>query len=245
MSYIPKSLSSAERLSVGTRTVKAWDLPTRLFKWTLVALILMAWISSSFADPSMTVHKAVGYAILTLLVYRVLYGFLGASTARFKAFVRPPSDVIGYFRALRTNTAKPYLGHNPAGGAMILALLLACGFQALVGLFASDGVTASGPFADRIGENLSEWAASIHAAWFYVILALAAMHIGVNLYYQFRKRDNVIGAMITGRKVEAKFADQGKLAERSPLVALACLATAAIIVYAAITVLGGSFFASM
>ena len=228
-----------------TRTVKAWDVPTRLFKWTLVVLIVAAWISSSFADPTMTVHKATGYAILTLLVYRVLYGFCGASTARFSAFVRPPREVLAYFRALRANKAEPYLGHNPAGGAMIVLLLLACGVQALVGLFASDGVTASGPFADRIGDNLSAWAASIHATWFYAILGLAAVHIAVNLYYQFRKKDNVIGAMITGRKAVAPFADERAVRERSPLVALACLAVAAILVYASVALLGASFFASV
>ena len=224
-------------------TVKAWDLPTRLFKWTLVLLIVAAWISSSFTDPAMTVHKAVGYAILVLLVYRVLYGLCGSSTARFTSFVRSPSDVMAYLRALRTRKAKPYLGHNPAGGMMIVLLLAACFVQVLVGLFASDGVLASGPFADRIGDDLASWAGSVHAVWFYAILGLAVVHIGVNLYYQFRKRDNVIGAMITGRKVAAPFADERAVKERSPLVALGCLAAAAALVYGSVTLLGGSFFA--
>ena len=245
MNYVSKTAPNSQAHAAGSRAVKAWDLPTRLFKWTLVLLIIAAWVSSSFADPVMTVHKAVGYAVLTLLVYRVLYGFFGASTARFKAFVRPPSDVIAYFRALRANTARPYLGHNPAGGAMIVLLLLACGVQAVIGLFASDGVTASGPFADRIGDRLSGWATSIHATWFYVILGLAAVHIGVNLYYQFRKRDNVIGAMITGQKAAANFADERAVKERSPLVAVGCLATAALLVYAGIALFGAPFFAGV
>lgn len=235
---------ASDRHRADPPTVRAWDLPTRLFKWLLVLLIIGAWISSSFGDANMTVHKAFGYAILTLLIYRILYGFCGSSTARFSSFVRPPSEVLAYFRALRTRTARPYLGHNPAGGAMIVLLLLACLMQALVGLFASDGVTASGPFADRIGDDLAAWAGSIHAAWFYAILGLAVVHIGVNLFYQFRKHDNVIGAMITGRKAAAPYADERNVHERSPLLALGCLVVAAALVYAGVTLSGASFFAS-
>ncbi len=225
--------------------MKAWDLPTRLFKWSLVSLILTAWVSSSFADPDMTVHKAAGYGVLTLLIYRVLWGVFGGSTARFTSFVRSPLAVLSYLRAIQAKTAKPYLGHNPAGGMMILGLLIACGVQVLLGLFASDGVTASGPFADQVGGTVSAWAGTMHAVWFYVILSLAIVHIGVNFYYQFIKRENLIGAMLTGRKRQAAFADACETREVSPLVALACLFASVGLVYSAVTLCGGSFFAGL
>lgn len=223
--------------------VRAWDLPTRLFKWSLVALILMAWISSGFSDPDMLMHKAAGYGILVLLVYRVLWGIIGGSTARFTNFVRSPSAAWNYLKSLRDGRAAHYLGHNPAGGLMVIGLLLVCAVQVLLGLFSSDGVTAAGPFADTVGDTMSSWAASIHGTWFYVaILGLAFLHIVANLYYQFVKRENLIGAMVTGRKRRANYIDRGETKGGSLLLAAICLLASAGLVYGSITLLGGTFF---
>ncbi len=242
-------MSAAERLirrhraaDEGQPETLAWDLPTRLFKWTLVVLIITAWVSSGFADPDMTVHKAAGYGILTLLVYRVLWGFVGGSTARFASFVSSPSTVLAYVRALRAGAARPYLGHNPAGGLMILGLLVACLIQVVLGLCSTDGVMASGPLADVIGDTWAARAATLHAIWFYVILGLAIVHIAVNLFYQLIKRENLIGAMITGRKAARIYAD-GRFAKRgSNAVALLCLGVAAALVYLGVVLPGGHFF---
>ncbi len=243
-------MSPAERLAKRHRVADekarpdtlAWDLPTRLFKWALVVLVVTAWVSSGFDDPDMTVHKAAGYGILTLLVYRVLWGFVGGSTARFAGFVRSPSTALAYVRALWAGAERPYLGHNPAGGLMILALLIACMVQVALGLFSTDGVLASGPFADAIGDSWAARAATLHAVWFYVILGLAIVHIAVNLFYQLFKKENLIGAMITGRKAARAYADR-RFAERgSNAVALACLGVAAALVYLCVALPGGHFF---
>jgi cytochrome b len=228
--------------AAGGRGVAAWDLPTRLFKWSLVALIIIAWITSGFSDPNLVLHKAAGYGILTLVVYRFLWGFFGGSTARFSNFVYSPAAVMAYFRALRRDQARPYLGHNPAGGIMVLGLLFACGVQALLGLFASDGVIASGPFADIVAEAVSIWATFLHKIWFYIILGLGAVHICVNLYYQFVKNENLIGAMITGRKRRAAYADASQAREGSLLGAAGCLVAAIAIVYFGVVWFGGTFF---
>jgi cytochrome b len=222
--------------------ILAWDLPTRLFKWSLVILVVTAWVASGFDDPVMAIHKAAGYGVLVLVVYRVLWGFFGGSTARFGSFVRSPRAALRYAKAARENRAPPYLGHNPAGGLMVVALLFVCGIQTLLGLFASDGVLASGPFADAVGATLSGWAASAHAAWFYVILALAVAHIGVNLFHQFVKRDNLIGAMVTGRKADGRYVDRAGAVKGSVLVALICLCVAVGLVYLGVTLPGGQFF---
>lgn len=225
------------------RYVRAWDLPTRLFKWSLVALILTAWISSGFSDPDMLVHKAAGYSILVLLVYRVLWGVVGGSTARFSNFVRSPFAAWNYLTTLRGERPAQYLGHNPAGGLMVIGLLFVCAVQVLLGLFSSDGITAAGPFADRVGDTISGWAASIHATWFYVaILGLAFLHIAANLYYQFVKRENLIGAMITGRKRRASYVDRSEAKGGSLLLAAVCLLASVGLVYGSITVFGGTFF---
>jgi cytochrome b len=227
-------------------TVRAWDLPTRVFKWSLVLLIVTAWISSGFDDPGMTVHKAAGYGILILLIYRLLWGVFGASTARFSGFVRSPASAWFYLSLVRRGRAKPYLGHNPAGGLMVIGLLVVCAVQVLLGLFSSDGITAAGPFAGMVGDTRSSWAAEIHADWFYfVILGLSGLHIAANLYYQLVKRDNLIGAMITGRKEARPYVDGPEARGGSLIVAAICLLVAAGAVYGTVTLLGVSFFASI
>ena len=243
-------MSGAERLlkrllNVDERSrsdMQAWDLPTRLFKWSLVVLVITAWVSSGFDDPNMTVHKAAGYGILTLIVYRVFWGFFGSSTARFSSFVRSPAAVLTYLQEVRARTEQPYLGHNPAGGLMIVSLLLACAVQVTLGLFASDGVLASGPFADAVGETWSSRAATLHSVWFYGILGLALVHIATNLFHQFVKRDNLIGAMITGRKDKASYVDVHEPVRSSPGRAFLCLLAAIALVYSAIALSGGQFF---
>lgn len=242
----PPAEHSGKTSSAKGDVVRAWDLPTRLFKWSLVALILVAWVSSGFSDPDMTVHKAAGYGVLVLVVYRALWGIFGSSTARFSGFVRSPAAVWTYLKALRLNRAGRYLGHNPAGGLMVIGLIVVCGVQVLLGMFSSDGVTASGPFAGLVGDTVSSWAASIHAAWFYfAILALAGLHIVANFYYQFVKRENLIGAMITGRKRREAYVDHKEATGGSLPVAAVCLLTAFGLVYGTVTLFGGSFFASI
>ncbi|GLS18512.1 cytochrome b561 [Labrys miyagiensis] len=223
--------------------IKVWDLPTRLFKWLLVSFVITAWVSSGFSDPNMAVHKAAGYGVLVLAVYRLLWGIFGGTTARFSNFVHSPREIVVYLRSLHHRKVKTYLGHNPAGGAMVLALILACAIQPLLGLFASDGVTASGPLADMVGDQFSGWATAIHSLWFYVILALAVVHVAVNLYYQFIRGENLIGAMITGTKLVERSAAQTDIQQGSLLVAGLCLIAAGAIVYFGVTLVGGAFFA--
>ncbi len=206
--------------------------------------MLVAWLSTYLDDPAMTVHKIAGYAILTLVIYRVLWGFVGGSSARFANFVRSPARAIQYLAALRAGRAKPYLGHNPAGGLMIVALLSACAVQALLGLFASDGVLASGPFADAIGDQASARAARLHGLWVYGIVLLVGVHVAVNLYYQYVKGENLIGAMITGRKRRAAYQDASEAEPGSPVVATICLLVAGAIVYFLVAASGNDLFTS-
>jgi cytochrome b len=219
--------------------VLAWDLPTRLFKWSLVILVVTAYVSSSFDDPNMIAHKAAGYGVLTLVIYRILWGFVGGTTALFSNFLRSPGAVLAYLKA---RPQRLYLGHNPAGGLMVVALLAACGLQTLLGLFASDGVTASGPFASLVGGPIAEAAATLHGWWFYGILGLVAVHVAANLMAQVFKGENLIGAMITGRKIRRPYVDAPESRPGSPLAALICFIIAADIVYFGVTFAGGRLF---
>lgn len=236
----------SEALHAGAR-VAAWDLPTRLFHWTLVALIASAWVSFAFAedigDETLVWHRANGLAILTLLVWRLLWGVWGSSTARFAGFVRRPTVVLAYARGLVAGPGTRYLGHNPLGALMVLALLAALATIAGFGLFATDdNDLVGGPLYRLVSEQQNVRAARLHDQVFHlVLLPLVVLHIAVNVLYTLLKRDPLIQAMVTGRKPAARYADapEATIAPRPLLRALLCLIAAAAIVFGGILALGG------
>lgn len=174
-----------------------WDLPIRLFHWGLVALVLLAWRSAETSD--MRTHLLAGAGVAGLLVFRICWGFVGSSTARFANFVKGPRAVLAYFASLRT--AEPELGHNPAGGWSVLALL-AC-LIALIGfgLFAldTDGLN-SGPLAELIDYDAGRAASHWHGFAFTLLEILVGLHLVAVLFYQLIKRHGLIEAMVSGKR---------------------------------------------
>ena len=237
---------SEERFGASEASVPAWDLPTRLFKWSLVFLVLFSWASMQAGDQWITWHVRSGYAILVLLVFRLLWGAVGSSTARFSAWVTWPWTALSYAVALLTGRGRPYLGHNPLGGWMIIVLLVLVAAQAITGLFTVDNNGMyGGPFANLdfgdptpVQRLFSRW----HHWAFNLLLGFIAVHIAVNLFYQFVKSDPVVGAMITGRKPVEPFADQAEMrpARFEGLRALGCLAAAVLVVLGGVKLAGGS-----
>jgi cytochrome b len=229
------------------RSVRAWDLPTRLFHWTLLALIVSAWVSSEFAeaigDETLVWHRANGLAILTLIVWRLLWGIVGSSTARFSQFLRAPGAIAAYAASLVIGRAARYLGHNPLGALMVLALLATVAAIAGFGLFATDdNDLVGGPLYRLVEESQNTRAARLHGVVFnFVLLPLIALHIAVNVIYALAKKEPLIQAMITGDKPPEPYADATEAAiVAQPLVrAAACLAAATVIVLGGILALGG------
>ncbi|MCC7253089.1 cytochrome b/b6 domain-containing protein [Hyphomicrobium sp.] len=230
-----------------TPTVRAWDLPTRLFHWTLVLLIVSAWVSYEFAedlgDDTLIWHRANGLAILTLIVWRLLWGIWGSSTARFSGFVRGPAAILAYARRLVGHGAARYLGHNPLGALMVLALLATLAIQGGFGLFATDdNDLVGGPLYRLVDEAQNVRAARMHGFVFnFVLVPLALLHITVNLLYTLVKKEPLIQAMLTGRKPAEPYADasEATIAAHPLLRALVCLVAAATIVLGGILALGG------
>jgi cytochrome b len=222
----------------------AWDGPTRLFKWTLVALVLDGWISNTFGGAIPTWHKWNGYALLVLVVFRLLWGMVGGSTARFAAFVAGPKRAFDYGLSLVRGQPRRYLGHNPLGGWMVLALLALVGLQAVSGLYAADEdrLIIEGPLAKTVADATVDFAARWHHRLFNVIELLAVAHISANLFYTFVKRDPLVQAMIGGSKPAEAFVDQPSARPGSWTLAAACMALAAAIVFGAITAAGGKIF---
>jgi cytochrome b len=237
---MPEAHSEKDRKDV--EFVQVWDLPTRLFKWLLVLLVILAWVSDKYGGAVPMWHKANGYAILVLIVFRILWGFAGGSTVRFGAFAAGPKAVLSYAAALLKGKKPFYLGHNPLGGWMIMALLAALGLQAILGLYAADEdrLVIEGPLAKTISDAAVDRAAHFHRLGFDLIVCLAAIHIAANVFYDLVKRSGLIRAMISGRKPKAAYIDQPEAIAAGRGRAPLCLIAACMLVFGGIVLLGGN-----
>jgi cytochrome b len=139
-------------------------------------------------------------SILTLVLFRVLWGFFGSTRARFSDFVRGPRTALAYARGLVRGGTAFYPGHNPLGGWMVVALLASVVVQTATGLFANDDIMIEGPLARHVSKETSDWLTGIHHVNFAVLTVLIAVHVAAALFYLLVKRDNLVLPMITGRK---------------------------------------------
>ncbi|MGE0151796.1 MAG: cytochrome b/b6 domain-containing protein [Reyranellaceae bacterium] len=218
------------------RLVRVWDLPTRLFHWALVVLVAFSWWSGE--NERFEWHFWSGYAILTLLIFRIVWGFVGSSTARFADFVRGPLAGLAHLRELLGRHEMRDVGHNAIGGWMVVALILALLVQAVTGLFADDAILTVGPLGELVSSGTREWLTDIHELLIKIILVMIGLHVLAVLSYLVLRRINLIGPMFTGRKaLPADLAAQPpKMA--SSLLALAVLIVSGLIVWGIVS-LGG------
>ena len=170
-----------------------WDLPIRLFHWLLAALIAFSWWTVHHHHTDW--HLRSGCAILTLLIFRLLWGFVGSSTARFSSFVRGPASVFAHLRGKWNG-----IGHTPLGALSVVALLLAVAVQVGLGLFAEDedGIYM-GPLSHLISSDMSDKVRDLHEDWFNVLLGLIVLHVAAIVYYRLFRGQKLTAPMITGR----------------------------------------------
>jgi cytochrome b len=217
------------------KKIRVWDLPVRLFHWTLVVLLAVSYFSAKYG--SMKIHFWSGYAILTLLIFRIAWGFVGSTTARFSNFVKGPMAGIAHLRELLGKHGPFDAGHNPVGGAMVVVLILAVLTQVAAGLFAVDSLTGmnSGPLAKLIADSTGEKIGDFHKWWVNILLLLVGLHVLAAIVYLVWKRQNLIGAMVTGTKPERDVVAPGKAAPRlvfaSPKLAISLLIASAAVTY--------------
>jgi cytochrome b len=185
----------------GTSHVRVWDVPTRLFHWSLVILVFVSWLSAD--QGFMRVHLWSGLTLLALLLFRIGWGLVGSTTARFSDFLHRPRTIFSYLKGLVGGEKHLYAGHNPAGGLMVAVMVAILLAQALTGLFANDGLHFSGPLALLISEDASAWVTGLHGTIFNIILLLIWCHIVAVGFYIFVKGDNLVKAMLTGKKPHA------------------------------------------
>lgn len=212
--------------------VKVWDVPVRLFHWLLVLLFAFSFFSGKSGSEWTEWHMRSGYAILALLLFRVMWGFAGSTHARFASFLAGPSACLGFAKKLFARAPAPYAGHNPLGGWMVLVLLLGLLFQAGTGLFANDDVLSEGPLAALVSKATSDQLTTYHSWNFNLLLLLAGLHVIAVLYHAGVMKENLIGAMFTGMKrMPADAADGAATRFASPWLALVLLCVAALAVY--------------
>ncbi len=182
------------------RKVLVWDLPTRLFHWLLVILVTTSFITAKIGGNAMQYHEWSGFTILALLLFRLVWGFVGSRESRFATFVRGPAAVFRYAVKILRPDSRHYLGHNPLGGWSIIAMLSALMVQAGTGLFANDDIDTEGPLYKWASEATSDWLTRVHKLNQEVIIGLVAIHILAVLFYFLFKRENLVKPMITGFK---------------------------------------------
>jgi len=179
-------------------SIRVWDLPTRLFHWLLAALMVAAFVTGQLGGDLMAWHGRLGLAIIGLLVFRLVWGFVGSTHARFANFFPRPATVVAYLRGQWRG-----LGHNPLGALSVFGLLVVVAIQALTGLFANDDIAFQGPLAVLVAGDTSLWLTSIHRIMVNLLLLLVGLHVAAVLFYTWVKRDNLVLPMITGTKVVA------------------------------------------
>lgn len=187
--------------NVGTRMTEktaVWDSVTRIWHWLMVLAIPAMWWTAE--NDYLSLHILIGTALVGFLVFRLLWGLWGSSTARFGHFIKGPKALLSYARNLNRMPYKPHFGHNPLGGLSVVAILLALVAQIGTGLFAedTDGLY-SGPLSRYVSYETAHAAAELHETLFNITLALIGLHLLAIAFYTFVKKTNLVRPMITGK----------------------------------------------
>jgi cytochrome b len=172
---------------------RVWDLPTRLFHWSLFALVAAGFVTAKIGGGAMVWHGRIGLSILGLLVFRIVWGFVGSTYARFAQFVRGPSAIQAYLAGKWQG-----LGHNPLGALSVLALLGTLLLLVSTGLFANDDIAFRGYLAAQVDSDLSNRITGIHHKLENFLLLLVLLHVGSIIFYARVKKTNLLKPMITG-----------------------------------------------
>ena len=209
-------------------SVNVWDIATRLFHWSIVLCLLGCWLTNEYRW--IEGHEFFGYLLLMLLIFRLFWGVIGSTTARFSNFVSKPGTAFRYLKSSINDEAEHFSGHNPLGGWMVLALLSLLLFQIISGLYSNNDLGFTGPLADSISKECSDLYTKLHGWSFNIILAAVWLHIIAVFFYVLVKKDNLVKAMVTGKKHAHQAGRIQHLTFSHPVKALLCLAVAGLFV---------------
>jgi cytochrome b len=194
-----------------------WDLPLRVFHWLLVLCMVASWTTAELGFDYMQVHMYLGYTTLGLILFRLIWGVIGPRHARFASFLTGPTGIWRYAKGLAAGTMIQTVGHNPLGGIMVVVMLVLLAFQGATGLFASDDIVWTGPYNGAVSEATADKLTSLHHLNFNIILAAVALHLMAITFYFLVKKQNLVGAMLHGKK-SADFVPADEAITKSQLV---------------------------
>lgn len=209
------------------RTIRVWDFPTRLFHWSLVALVVFSFVSGILGGGLIEWHARSGLAIAGLLSFRLLWGVLGSTYARFASFLPTPARLKAY---LSGEWRRP--GHNPLGALSVFALLGLLSFQAATGVFSNDDIAFEGPLYALVSKATSDTLSSWHRLSFWWLVGLVTLHVSAVLFYLVVKKDDLIRPMVTGTK-EVRDAEATPAQGGGVLAFVAAATIAAVLVWLA------------
>ena len=185
--------------------IKVWDLPTRIFHWSMIFLLASLWWTVDVGE--MDWHQVLAYSLMILIIFRLIWGVIGSDTSRFSHFIKHPKTVLNYMKQTKHRGVTSSVGHNPLGGYMVIVLMLLVSMQLISGLFATDEVFTEGPLYSFVSSETSSLMTWLHRKVFYVMLGFASIHLLAVIYHGI-KGDKLIGPMITGYK---QVSGKGKL----------------------------------
>jgi cytochrome b len=215
--------------------MRVWDGPLRLFHWALVVVLAVSWASIELFN-NLDLHMRAGQVLLTLLLFRLVWGIIGSETARFSHFLGSPFAAFSHLRHLHRREPDTQIGHNAAGGWMVLVMLVVLLAQVASGLVAvNEDSFVYGPLSHLVASEWGAWALAQHHRLFTVIQVMVALHILAIATYAVLKRHDLVRPMITGKKRLPAATRQPRM--RSPWLALAILAGAALVVWLAMNLL--------
>jgi len=195
MSSVPKTSSPS------TVLVRVWDFPTRVFHWALAASVLGSVVSAKLGGNAMIWHFRFGYALLALLLFRVLWGLVGGRWSRFANFIYTPAALLRYMRGRPAPGEHLDVGHSPLASLSVFALLLILLVQLSTGLVADDEIANLGPLNRFVATEIGLQATSFHKQYGqWLVIGLVGLHVAAVLFYLLVRKNNLIGPMVTGDK---------------------------------------------
>lgn len=181
------------------RTVRVWDLPTRLFHWILSLTVVGSLVTGQVGGNALVWHIRLGLLVLALLVFRLAWGFVGGYWSRFASFLYGPRSVVAYLRGEPGPGGRYDVGHSPVGALSVFALLGLLALQVATGLVADDEIATTGPLYRFVSTATSGVATGWHKAFGKsLLIGLVLLHVAAVLYYQWRKRRNLLAPMLHG-----------------------------------------------
>ena len=214
------------------QVIRVWDLPTRIFHALLIACVADLVITGELAGEAMQWHFLFGYAVLTLVLFRLVWGLVGGHWSRFVHFVPSPSQLRTYVKALRSHDAPPSVGHNPLGALSVMAMLGILLIQVFSGFISDDEIAATGPWTSLVPNDWIELATQYHAeVGKTILIILVILHVASILYYKRFKGEDLVTPMIYGDKQATPSTPASRDTFTSRIFALGVLVGCAYVVF--------------